>query len=363
MSGDANRDLAGPDGRSSGSRCADIAEWVVLAALLAIFAWRGFLPGWRTLNSDFPTYYLAASLHHRGIPLSRVYKWTWFQRQKDYLDIPQSLIVFVPNPPLVALPVLPLSLVSHLAAKRVWLVLNLAFLLLALGDAASRDKACVAPVCAYFPAVHHAPPYEFPSRPILRSHFVADLRGVLLLMFEPPIHFGAPGRVTLSAVKHSTVRRIHDTIPLHFRPLGGPSEIQFLGQNNNCAQVAYFNVGEHCSTPHFRQNGKNRTVIRGAGTAHDHSCHNVAATEFIFLSSCVEQFLACCPRNWCTCGTILALFDIVQRSGLMKWWAARFRHQGSFLSQALNTDGGSGRDSRQNSPRQPRFRYFHPIWR
>jgi Glycosyltransferase family 87/WD40-like Beta Propeller Repeat len=133
MFDDANRDIAGPDGRSSGSRCADIAEWVVLAALLAIFAWRGFLPGWRTLNSDFPTYYLAASLHHRGIPLSRVYEWTWFQRQEDYLDIPQSLIVFVPNPPLVTVPVLPLSLVSPLAAKRAWLVLNLGFLLLALG--------------------------------------------------------------------------------------------------------------------------------------------------------------------------------------------------------------------------------------
>jgi hypothetical protein len=108
-----------------------VAEWILLAALLAVFAARGFLPAWRTLNTDFPNYYLAASLHRRGIPLDRVYEWTWFQRQKDYLGIPAALVGFVPSPPICALPILPLSVLSPLAAKRVWLVLNLGFLLLA----------------------------------------------------------------------------------------------------------------------------------------------------------------------------------------------------------------------------------------
>jgi Glycosyltransferase family 87/WD40-like Beta Propeller Repeat len=123
-------------GRSQpGSRYSDymaIAEWTLLAVLLAVFAGRGFLPAWRTLNTDFPNYYLAASLYHRGIPLDRAYEWIWFQRQKDYQNIPQPLVGFVPNPPICALPILPFSGLSPLAAKRTWLVLNLGFFVLAL---------------------------------------------------------------------------------------------------------------------------------------------------------------------------------------------------------------------------------------
>lgn len=109
-----------------------VAELVVLAALLALFIGRGLLPGWRTVNSDFPNYYLAASLHHRNILIDRVYEWIWFQRQKHYLNIEQPVMVFIPNPPFCAVPILPLSHLPPLAAKRVWLVLNLGFLVSAL---------------------------------------------------------------------------------------------------------------------------------------------------------------------------------------------------------------------------------------
>jgi hypothetical protein len=136
MSGEANSTVAGGDRLRFGSRYGrliPIAEWSLLTALLAVFVGRGFLPGWRTLiNSDFPNYYLAASLFHRGIPLDRVYEWIWFQRQEDYLSIQKSLVVFVPNPPMCVLPILPLSRLPPLAAKRAWLVINLGFLLLAL---------------------------------------------------------------------------------------------------------------------------------------------------------------------------------------------------------------------------------------
>jgi hypothetical protein len=136
MSGDANLSIVEPGGLRFWSRYrrwVDIAEWILVAALLAVFAGRGFLPAWRTLNTDFPNYYLAASLYHRGVPLDRVYEWIWFQRQKDYAGIEQPLVGFVPNPPMCILPVLPLSRLSPLAAKRAWLILNLGFLLLAFG--------------------------------------------------------------------------------------------------------------------------------------------------------------------------------------------------------------------------------------
>ena len=32
----------------------------------------------------------------------------------------------------------------------------------------------------------------------------------------------------------------------------GPREVQLFGQGNDCVQVTYFNVGEHCSKPRLR---------------------------------------------------------------------------------------------------------------
>jgi Glycosyltransferase family 87/WD40-like Beta Propeller Repeat len=109
-----------------------IVEWLLLAGLMIAFVTLGFLPAWRTMNTDFPNYYLAASIHHQGIPLDRAYEWRWFQRHKDHLEIQQTIVGFVPNPPLCAVPMLPLALLPALEAKRVWLVLNLGFLALAL---------------------------------------------------------------------------------------------------------------------------------------------------------------------------------------------------------------------------------------
>ena len=107
-------------------------EWAVAAMLIAVFAVWSFVPAWRVLRTDFPNYYLAASLYRRGIPLDRVYEWRWFQRQKDHLQIDQRLVRFAPNPPICGLPFLPVAHLPPLTAKRVWLIANLVFLVLAL---------------------------------------------------------------------------------------------------------------------------------------------------------------------------------------------------------------------------------------
>jgi hypothetical protein len=112
------------------SRILALAEWLLLAALLAVFAIYGFLPAWRTMNTDFPNYYVAASIHRQGLSLERAHEWRWFQRQKDYLQVDQSLVGFAPHPPMCALPMLPLAGLPSLEAKRVWLILNLGFLAL-----------------------------------------------------------------------------------------------------------------------------------------------------------------------------------------------------------------------------------------
>ena len=66
-----------------------LCELILVAFLASLFLFRGFLPAWRSLNTDFPNYFVAASVHRAGIPLDRAYEWTWFQRQKDHLGIDQ----------------------------------------------------------------------------------------------------------------------------------------------------------------------------------------------------------------------------------------------------------------------------------
>jgi hypothetical protein len=74
-----------------------LAEWTLIVLLLALFMKASFLRGWSSLRSEFPNYYLAAALRRHGIPLDRVYEWTWFQRQNDRLGIGAGLVSFAPT--------------------------------------------------------------------------------------------------------------------------------------------------------------------------------------------------------------------------------------------------------------------------
>jgi hypothetical protein len=105
-------------------------ERMLLVVLVLGFVVTGFIPAWRHLNSDFPNYYLVARLYRAGYPLERVYDWTWLQRQKDRQGIDQRLVSFIPSTLPSALAVAPWSSLPPLEAKRRWLVLNLAVLLL-----------------------------------------------------------------------------------------------------------------------------------------------------------------------------------------------------------------------------------------
>ena len=107
-------------------------EWCFLAALAVSFIFQSFLPGWGTLGSEFPNYYLAAELYHQGVPVDRVYEWTWFQRQNDHLGVRDGLVSFAPNPPTSILASLPFTRLQPLAAKRVWLVLSLVSLAISI---------------------------------------------------------------------------------------------------------------------------------------------------------------------------------------------------------------------------------------
>ncbi|HEX5283619.1 MAG TPA: glycosyltransferase 87 family protein [Bryocella sp.] len=84
---------------------------------------------WRTLNTDFPNYYLAARLAREGVDTARMYEWTWIQRQKDYASLDIRVVGLLPITPFSTLILWPLTFFGALAAKHIWILFNL-FLLI-----------------------------------------------------------------------------------------------------------------------------------------------------------------------------------------------------------------------------------------
>ena len=91
-------------------------EYLVLAGLVALFVWRGLVPAWKTPNTDFEDYYLAAKLYRQGYPLEQIYDWSWIQRQKDHAGIEKKVLAFALLTPFSLLPVLPFSSLPPLSA-------------------------------------------------------------------------------------------------------------------------------------------------------------------------------------------------------------------------------------------------------
>jgi Glycosyltransferase family 87/WD40-like Beta Propeller Repeat len=104
-----------------------IAGTVLL--LLGCYLFGHTMPrAWRSLNTDFPNYYLAARLAREGVDPSRAYEWIWLQREKDHRNIDQRVIGLVPITPFSTLAMWPLTGLPPLVAKHAWLLFNLALL-------------------------------------------------------------------------------------------------------------------------------------------------------------------------------------------------------------------------------------------
>lgn len=123
-----------PNGEAQDTkRIAIWGEYIALLLLAGVFFWRGFVPAWKTLNTDFPDYYLAARLYHEGYSLDQIYDWTWTQRQKDHAGIKRPIVAFTLLTPFSLLPALPFSGLPPLQAKHYWLLVNLVFLVAIAG--------------------------------------------------------------------------------------------------------------------------------------------------------------------------------------------------------------------------------------
>jgi hypothetical protein len=111
------------------SRRALWIERVALCLSLLYLCVHTLPQAWRTLNTDFPNYYMAARLAHEGYDTSRMYEWSWIEREKDHRDVDIRVIGLLPITPLSTLAVWPLTGLAPLTAKHIWILANLAFLI------------------------------------------------------------------------------------------------------------------------------------------------------------------------------------------------------------------------------------------
>ncbi len=123
---DTTYDLARPSIHMN--RAIAIAEWIIIVCLTLYMGGKTLPHAWRTLNTDFPNYYLTARLAQERFDTTRVYEWLWTQRQKDHRNIDQRIVGLVPITPFSTLAVRPLAALVPLTAKRWWLVINLGLL-------------------------------------------------------------------------------------------------------------------------------------------------------------------------------------------------------------------------------------------
>jgi Glycosyltransferase family 87/WD40-like Beta Propeller Repeat len=103
-------------------------ERIVLVLLLLYMGLHTLPRAWRSLITDFPNYYVAARLVHEGDDTSRMYEWTWIEREKDHRSIDVGVIGLAPITPFSTLVIWPLAGLAPLAAKQVWIVANLLLL-------------------------------------------------------------------------------------------------------------------------------------------------------------------------------------------------------------------------------------------
>lgn len=104
---------------------------VAVVLLTGLLLWKGIVPGFMKLNSDFPNYYLSSKLYSEGENIAQFYDNEWFLEEANKIEIPFAK--FTPFPPATVYLMLPISWLSPLAAKQVWTVINVGILLLLIG--------------------------------------------------------------------------------------------------------------------------------------------------------------------------------------------------------------------------------------
>jgi hypothetical protein len=98
----------------------------VFFALLAIVLWRGVLPAFHAVSSDFPNYYVAARLLITGQAGNGIYQNAWFGTMAEHMGLSRDSR-FIPFPPPTIFLMAPVALLGALNALRLWTVINIVF--------------------------------------------------------------------------------------------------------------------------------------------------------------------------------------------------------------------------------------------
>ncbi|HET7153222.1 MAG TPA: glycosyltransferase family 87 protein [Candidatus Kapabacteria bacterium] len=103
-----------------------IFQYVLLCLLVAFIVWRGIIPAFSHLDTDFPNYYTSARLLLEGKDISRVYDDAWFLQQANQYGMEISR--FSPYPPCSVFIMVPFAWAPPLLALQLWTALNIFFL-------------------------------------------------------------------------------------------------------------------------------------------------------------------------------------------------------------------------------------------
>jgi Glycosyltransferase family 87/WD40-like Beta Propeller Repeat len=107
------------------------ARWIERGMLFLSICYLCFhvMPrAWNGLVTDFPNYYMSARLAQEHYDTSRMYEWTWLQREKDQRDVDIRILGLVPITPFSTLTMWPVAGIAPLTAKRIWILLSLILL-------------------------------------------------------------------------------------------------------------------------------------------------------------------------------------------------------------------------------------------
>jgi len=101
------------------------AAMLLLVALAVYLVARGVVPAMTTVGSDFPSYFTAAKIVADGGSVERLYDIPWFQEQMRHYQIGKPAAgKFSPQPPPMALMLVPLTRLEPLNALRVMTVVS-----------------------------------------------------------------------------------------------------------------------------------------------------------------------------------------------------------------------------------------------
>lgn len=96
--------------------------------LLAFFAWKGVVPAWNEVSTDFANYYVSSRMLIEGEASDSLYDNEWFKTKGAEYGAPQAQ-KFSPFPPITAFAALPFAWMEILPAQRVSLIVDLILLI------------------------------------------------------------------------------------------------------------------------------------------------------------------------------------------------------------------------------------------